>query len=342
MLAFLQIEGTPFEIGHALGRFGASVMQHYARTSPAWASVMRWRGHPSVQAMAELVRVRHPGPWRELQGLAAGLELPEEEVFLWNCRGDLWAMAPDGCTTLQCPGAVPLVAHNEDGDPAFSGHCAIVQARDAGGSRFASFVYPGSLPGHTYAVTDKGLVITVNNLRTLETEPGVPRMVLARSLLDAPSVDAAVAMLRAAPRAGGFHLTLAQAGRTDITSVEFSDALVSVQTVPQCALHANHMIHAAMTNRPQIVTGSSGYRQLRGDELIRQHAAQGRTPDPLELLSDRGHPRFPIYRDAPDDSDDENTMTTAVFRVGAESVDWSVHVDGSRESLFTMRDTART
>lgn len=343
MLAHLQLEGSPFEVGQALGRFGAAALQRYAQASPAWATVMRWRGHPRVAAMAALVRAHHPAIWQELQGLADGLGLPADEVFLWNCRGDLWAMAPDGCTTVQlppaAPGAAPVVAHNEDGDPAFQGHCAIAQVAVRGGARFASFVYPGSLPGHTFAATAGGLVMTVNNLRALEAGTGLPRMVLTRALLDAPGVEAALDGLRAAPRAGGFHLTLAQAGRPGIVSVEFNDALVSVQAVQRPAVHANHMVHAAMAHRPQIVTGSSGHRQLRGDELLRQHGAEA--IDPLDILFDAEDPRYPIYRDRADDSDHENTMATASFTLGPTQVDWEVRTGGHRETSFRMRDALR-
>ncbi len=343
MLAYLQLEGSPFEVGQALGRFGAAALQRYARRSPAWATVMRWRGHASVAAMAELVCARHPAIWQELQGLAAGLDLPAEDVFLWNCRGDLWAMAPDGCTTVQlpapAPGTAPVVAHNEDGDPAFLGPCAIAPIAVRGGGRFASFVYPGSLPGHTFATTASGLVMTVNNLRTLEVGLGLPRMVVTRALLDAANADEALDQLGAMPRAGGFHLTLAQAGLPCIASVEFSDAVLSVQTVERPAVHANHMVHAAMAHRPQIVTGSSGHRQLRGEDLLRQH--EGEAIDPLDILFDQGDARYPIYRDRADDSDHENTMATASFTLGPTHVDWAVHAGGRRETSFRMRDALR-
>ncbi|WP_034388328.1 C45 family autoproteolytic acyltransferase/hydolase [Comamonas composti] len=337
MLDFLRITGTSFEVGQALGRFGARAMHSYAQTSSAWSQLMRWRGHPRVLTMARLVRERHPDYWQELKGLAQGLGLPEEDVFIWNCRGDLWAMTPDGCTTLQYPGPLPLIAHNEDGDPAFGGHCAIAQISITNGGRFTSFVYPGSVPGHTFAVTEAGMVMTVNNLRSLQAEAGLPRMLLTRALLDMDHVEAAISYLRTSPRAGGFHLTLAQAGATDIASVEFCNALVSVQAVDQRSLHANHMVHAAMTHQPQIITRSSSNRQTQGMELLQR----SQHPDALDILFDRSHLNFPIYRDAPDDSDNEHTMATAVFEVGEQAVDWQVYAGACRSSLFIMRNAQR-
>ena len=43
---------------------------------------------------------------------------------------------------------------------------------------------PASLPGHTFAVTNGGLAVTVNNLRQREVVAGVPRMVLTRAILE--------------------------------------------------------------------------------------------------------------------------------------------------------------
>ncbi|WP_246682588.1 C45 family peptidase [Mesorhizobium sp. B3-2-1] len=206
-----------------------------------------------------------PRYWAELQGLASGLELRFDDVFLWNCRGDIWAMAPDGCTTVQLPGSPHVIGHNEDGDPDFAGHCALAHVASEGGNAFTAFVYPGSLPGHTFAVTSRGLVQTVNNIRPLAGGAGTPRMVLARAMLDAPGLDAALTLLRSAPRAGAFHLTLAQAGDERLLSVEFTAQALSADRVEAARVHSNHLIHADTGRMSQIVTGSSGVRQRRGE-----------------------------------------------------------------------------
>lgn len=342
MLSYLKIKGTPFEAGAALGRFGAQAVQQYLKNTESWASVMRWRGSERVQAMAGLVQSRHPEYWLELQGLAACLEMPLEDMFLWNCRGDLWAMSVDGCTTVQLPGAeYPSFAHNEDGDPGFVGQCAVAEIAVNGSGRFASFVYPGSLPGHTFAVTDAGLAMTVNNLRALHVDVGLPRMVLVRSMLNLPDVQSAVRYLQESRRSGGFHLTLAQSGSTELLSVEFSANLCSVVKLEKPSLHANHMIHPAMANQPQIITGSSGFRQIRGDELLGQGAASKAAPNPLDVLFDQGNAQFPIYRNDPRDSDNENTLASASIQVRADCIEWQVHVERSTRPLFCMTNGAR-
>jgi hypothetical protein len=312
-------------------------MAAYAQSSPAWATVMRHRGTAVAASMAEMVRERFPGIWSELQGLAAGLGLPAEDVFLWNCRGDLWAMAPDGCTTVQQPGAQSRrITHNEDGDPAFANHCAIAECAVEGGASFASFVYPGSLPGHTFAVTDRGLAMTVNNLRSLRVDAGIPRMVMTRALLETASLQEATDLLRAVPRAGGFHLTLAHVSSPRLLSVEFNSAVCSALDVGVRSLHANHAVHPELRGLPQIVTGSSRHRQVRGDALLKHEGAAA--IDPLTLLGDRADASFPIYRTAPDDGDLENTLATADIRIGPQRIEWRVHEEPHLPARFHMID----
>ena len=337
-LPFLDIAGTPYDVGRALGRFGKRAVHEHIRHTPAWANVMSLRDNPRLTAMAAAVEARFPRHRAELQGLADGLDLPFEDVFAWNCRGDLWALAPDGCTTVQIPGnAVHRIAHNEDGDPGLIGQCALARLDVEGRPPFTSFLYPGSLPGHTFAVTAAGLVQTVNNIRALKGGSGMPRMVLTRALLDAPGLDAAIAIVRETMPAGAFHLTLAQAGDPRLLSVEFTATRKSVTEISAPSLHTNHLVHDDLAGVPQIVTDSSQARKARGDLLI---AVQQRDDDldPLLILWDTGVPELPIYRADPGDPDTENTLASAVFSVGAQHVNWCVYDRRDRRPRFTIRE----
>ncbi|MGY3240160.1 hypothetical protein ACVMAJ_007050 [Bradyrhizobium sp. USDA 4448] len=337
-LSFMDVTGSPHDVGAALGRFGRAALQDHFRTSAAWRELTTRRGDPSIAGMAAIVRERFPRYWAELQGLAVGLALPFDDVFLWNCRGDIWAMAPDGCTTVQLPGSPHVIGHNEDGDPDFAGHCALAHVASEGGTPFTAFVYPGSLPGHTFAATSKRLVQTVNNIRPLTGGAGTPRMVLARAILDAPDLDGALTVLKSAPRAGAFHLTLAQAGDERLLSVEFTARALSVDRVEAPRVHSNHLIHADTGRVSQIVTGSSGVRQRRGEMLLGQTCRSEPQGRALDILWDAADPELPIYRADPADSDAENTLASALFRVGADTVEWSVY-DGAHEAVrFDLRD----
>lgn len=338
MLSLIELSGTPFQIGTALGEFGAQAAHAYLVHSPSWKSIMAWRDSAPARAMQALVEQQFPLIHQELLGLAAGLALPADDVFLWNCRGDLWAMAPDGCTTVQLPLAGgPRITHNEDGDPGFAGYCGIGQFAPNDSPRFTSFLYPASIPGHTFAVNEHGLAMTVNNLRSRKVAVGIPRMVLTRAILNLSGLTPATDLLHQSPRAGGFHLSLAQRGHPNLLSVEFNAMGVSVIDIDKPALHANHLIHPAMRDFPQVITDSSRHRQERGTALL--NASGPDDVSSLAILADQGNQQFPIYRSAPDDSDAENTMACADILVGTNHVVWDIYERPGQAARFKLVDT---
>ncbi|MFA5539230.1 MAG: C45 family peptidase [Gemmobacter sp.] len=316
-IGWLIAAGDAHAIGLAAGRRGRAAVAAHLLPSAIWQEITAPAHVGRVEQMAAATRARFPAIWQEIEGLAEGLGLPLMQVFAWNCRGDLNAMVPDGCTTVQLPGPEIVVAHNEDGLPFFDGHCFILDAAPVGEPGFRAFCYPGSIPGHTFAVTGAGIVQTVNNLRLRGVDTGLPRMVLGRALLACGTLDAALALLGDAPAAGGFHFTLAQRGDARLMSVENGGGSVALREIAAPALHANH---ALLRGDAQIVTRSSGDRQRRGDALI-----AGGARDPLAILCDTGGEGLPIFRRAPDDPDHENTLATAVFHIGNDGIRWTLH-----------------
>lgn len=329
-LNLFQMSGDPHEIGYRLGDIARPVFADYMEQSSAWRAVRRWRGDPFVQKLREAARTHFPALLAELDGMAAGLEWSAEDVFLWNCRGELIHNAPDGCTTLAADEAATetgtrFIAHNEDGDPFLRERCAMVDVQPAGKPGFVSFYYPGSLPGHTFAANRAGIAQAINNLRICKPRVGVPRVILARAVLDATSLDEALHILRTVPSASGFHHTLGCAGDTRLFSVEATAQQCSVRSVSPLSGHANHMIHPGSEAHAQFITDSSRDRQWRVDALLARQATPVRAAALLDVLHDRAPSGLPIYRDDPLDPDDENTLATALFEIGSAGVSIKVY-----------------
>ncbi|SMG56043.1 C45 family autoproteolytic acyltransferase/hydolase [Paraburkholderia susongensis] len=330
-ISFFQVSGEPYDIGYQLGAIARPVFADYMAQSAAWQAVRRWRGDPFVQTLRDAARAHFPALLAELDGMAAGLGWAAEDVFLWNCRGELIHNAPDGCTTLAAiEGGTRFIAHNEDGDPFLRERCAMVEVQAKGQPGFVSFYYPGSLPGHTFAANRAGIAQAINNLRIRTPAAGVPRMILARAVLDAGSLGEALHILRGVPSASGFHHTLGSAGDARLFSVEASARRCSVQEVSKLSGHANHMIHPGCEAEAQIVTESSRDRQSRVNALLPAlaGATQLQPAALLEVLQDRAPAGLPIYRDDPHDPDDENTLATALFDIGSTGVSMKVYRHG--------------
>ncbi|GGX98622.1 peptidase C45 [Litchfieldella qijiaojingensis] len=333
-LGWLDAAGSHYEIGLALGRRGQRAVHERLLDSEMWRTITHQRHALTVARMLATTRERLPWVVEELEGLAAGLELPLETIFAWNCRGDLLANCPDGCTTVILPGETPCIAHNEDGLPCLDGEAFLARVRPDDQPGFLAFCYPGSIPGHTFVLTEAGIVQTVNNLRLTGVVPELPRMVLARAMLAQPDLAAIEALLAAAPVGGGFHFTLAQQGLAEVLSLEVGGGRVSRRRIEAASVHANHALHLVAA---QIVTDSSADRQRRGEALL-----AGGECDPLAILGDSGGAGLPIYRREADDPDHENTLATGVFRLLNDGIHWEVHAPGDRRpyhgTCYTLFD----
>ncbi|MBN3853751.1 peptidase C45 [Paraburkholderia sp. Ac-20340] len=341
-LKTFQMGGTPAQIGHQLGELALPVFGPYMAQSSAWQAVSRWRGHPFVAQLRAAAEQHFPAYVAELDAMAAALGWPAHDLFLWNCRGELIHNAPDGCTTLavRADAAGGLIAHNEDGDPYLRGRCAVVDVAPAGKPGFVSFYYPGSLPGHTFAASRAGVAQAINNVRIRAPRAGVPRMILARAVLDAATLDDALALLRDTPRASGFHHTvggLDATGAVRVYSVEATAQRTSVLEVSAPSGHANHLIHAGHANEAQIVTESSRDRQARLADLVPALGAQPDGAAFVRTLQDRGGAGLPIFRDDPHDPDDENTLATACMEIAPGGVNFDVWQDGARTLSMTIQ-----
>lgn len=311
--------------GRALGACGRDAFTSVVMRSALWRRLTAVDLVPAVRRMADTTRALFPDIHDEIAAMAEGLGLPFEPVFAWNARGDLLAGLGDGCTTVLVPGETPVIAHNEDGLPGLLGQCFLADLRPDGTHAAMSFCYPGSIPGHSFAVTEAGLVITVNNLRLLGVEPEIPRMVLTRALLGVPDRAAAVALLRDTPLSAGYHLSFGQAGAPDIWSVTFGGGAVHVVENTHPLLHSNHAQVSGPVFSNQTITASSGDRLRRGADLLSQGTA------PLSILTDTGGVGLPIFRDKPDDPDGENTLAQFMARISPTGIEWQVHTPGHAE-----------
>jgi len=328
--------GPRRRIGQEIGKLARPRMAAYLAQSPVWAALRPWRGHAYLDELAGCVQRALPSVWEEFEGLAEGLRMPLPDVLLWHCRGELLHSAPEGCTSIAWHGAdgTRWIGHNEDGDPYLYGRCLLLDVRPDDAPGYVAFAYPGSLPGHTFGANRAGLVQVINNLRTRRRHAGVPRMFLARAVLDCATLDQALAVLQSHPRAGGFHHLLGAAREPRIVGVEAAPGLCSVQEVTRGTAHANHLTHPGAERVPQIVTDSSRARQSRAENLMDTWPPQADGDTVVAALLDEQGP-LPILRRAPDDPDQENTLATALFEMRDGGLALRIH-DRSPEPVLTL------
>lgn len=339
----IEAAGDPFAVGLAIGREGGRAFREVVRNLARYRALQPMRGSGRLGEIEAASRRAFPELMREIDGIAEGAEAPFEDVFLWNCRGDLPGNAgftgAQGCTDVLIPGdgtaGLPaVIGHNEDDAGELAGHGFMATARPAGGVAFASFCGPGLLPGHTFAVNAAGLVQTINHIRPRDQKAGIGRHIIARAVLGCRDIGSALALLARTDRAAGFHHNLGIRGDARLWSVEAPAGGCAVEEAAGPRAHANHLVFDAFADADQEIAPSSRDRQARADALI-AGGALGR--DPLALLRDTDGGDYPICRKAAGGRDTGYTLATAVYEIGADRVDWRVYDDPAGAPILEGR-----
>lgn len=329
---FHRVSGTPRDIGAAIGRIAAPAY-HDVVTQLEWFGQLRqhWGGTAEFQNLLKSSRAVFPQYVQELEAMAEAMDAVFEDLFLWNCRGDLPLASDDvedECTTVMFAardGRPALIAHNEDYDPYQAPHCFMLEVEQQHGPRIVSFSYPGTIIGHTLACNDAGLVLTCNNVRwphAPQDAQALPRYLLARAVLDCTNLDTAIDTLTRKPRAGAFHHNLGTADGARLVSVETTVKGSSVQDVTDRYAHANHLVHPDMSAMDDFVKDNSASRQDRADAMLADVS-----PDKaggLSILYDQENRDHPIYRRG-GLKDNGYTIVSSVFEISDSALEWEVY-----------------
>ena len=324
-----RLHGTGQSLGLAIGRrFQAPIRAALADNSELRDHFRPYHRSPAGQLRyAELLAVherRYPAYVAELQGCAEGAEVPFEDLFLINLRGEYRGYAAPGanaqigecstCSLLNSGHAV--VGHNEDGAVYYHNRSYLIHVEPGGAAAaFLALCYPGFLPSNAFGANRHGLCYAINNVRPTRIQAGLGRHFLARSLLQARSLEDAVARLSVGPRAAGFNFTLASLCEPEILNVEVSPADIHIHTIQGRYFHANHYRHLQLEQQCE---PSSLARQRRGDALLSRGLPED-SDGVLGVLRDQADPQLPIWRQGRG-SDPGVTLLSAVFDLRAASL----------------------
>lgn len=318
--------GTPYDLGQALGRRGKRAIADASFATPEFHALEQWLDSERLKGLEAAARTHFPDIVREIEGIADGAGQPFEKIFLWNCRGDLRDLVrsdEDACTSLMIPaaedGRPAQLAHNEDGAPELAGQGFLAHFEPDTGPAFAAYCYPGMLPGHAFGWNAAGVVQTINNIRPHDLTVGIPRHVITRAVLAAGTMDEALALLKRTDRASGFHHNLAdRTGR--MVSVEAPASGFVAQEITAPHAHANHLIRPALANVEQTISDSSCQRQARADAML----STGER-DPLTILFDRTVTDFPILCRAEHEASDSYTLATFSCHLAPGGMEWGIY-----------------
>jgi len=200
----------------------------------------------------------------ELQGTADAIGVEFEELFIWNCFGDIIALYSGsqyfngnhingnlvGCSTVSYNyDGNQFLGHNEDCFVSLQDLMAVVKVKLSGTPEFINFYYPALLLGVAPSMTDTGLAVSNNFIQLVGGNTnGVPHFFLLRALLEANTIQEAVETCENTPTCDGFHVTIASDSDDIVYSIEKAFDTISVIEVDGLYAHTNHFIHDDMLN----------------------------------------------------------------------------------------------
>ncbi len=319
----LHVNGTHFQVGYAIGQHFAQKIHHAFDHYPFFQEKLLPYHHTAAgqarfKTYLELTKTRYPAYIAELEGLAQGAERPFAEIMLINLRGEyrefFHHLNMPGCSDCALlTDEVALIGHNEDGDPEFRENMYLVHAQINDKPAFTALSYPGFLCGNALGFNSNGICFSVDNVRPLATSPGVGRHFVARSLLEATSLDDAVQRATIPQRASGFYYTLGSTTERRIIAIETAPTTHTAQELQGCYFHANHYQELDIQ---QMIEPSSANR-VESCATHWQSQPPTTATDVLSMLSDQSNPAFPIRRSAAGD-DDLATFCTTLFNLDTQ------------------------
>jgi hypothetical protein len=301
-IPWLIVHGPRAEAFHALGAHAADEIRSVVAEIP---DLPRLRSRLATEAAAaqlhavsEASRTGHPHAWSDLEALAAGANVDFSDLLLLNLRGDLGTPGGGGCSDLAWTnGDQAFIAHNEDDYPVLADHCRLLTLDVEGETAVVSWWTPGFLPANTWALTEAGLIYTIDHLNVVRPGRAAGRHFVAREMQRSKTVEDAVDWLRSRPSAGGFTYTLGRIGTADITVAETAAGKCStVDVVPKAKprWHTNHVRYL-----PAGVDAPLSESRARGDILARATCPATPDPDWFTTVLTTPPPRG-VHRDAVD------------------------------------------
>jgi isopenicillin-N N-acyltransferase-like protein len=297
-LPVIQVQGTHREIGEQIGvKMKPTLEQMLQRSYEGLPPGVEWK---EMQLKGRLClahsRATYPQFVAEIEGVADGSGLPFEELFLMVCE-ELWEpaawhisvsmvpavpavpMMPRGCTDLiargpATVGGATLLAHNNDLSPEAEEDLVILKVRATDAPEFLG-VSVGGL-AYSAGFNAAGISMTGNAVSCSDIRPGVPRLLIARAILEARRLGEAMDACLLPLRASNYNNIIAdlngevysmEGSATDCEPIYIEDNIMA---------HANHYISWPMrrfeAHRNYI--GGSIIRHNRAMRLLRENYGQ--------------------------------------------------------------------
>ena len=283
---FLQLEGTPFDVGRAHGEgLGDRIqvgLDHYRsmfeeRAGVEWARATEFAGR-----MADRIRTYAPDLMEEVEGIAAGSDNPVEAILALNARTSVMALARRPVAP-ECTMTAVLPSRTKDGHTILGGNwdqhvrcidiAAVMEIRIP--DRPALLIHSEAGILVRAGVNSAGIGVTGNSLacdRDGGDFSGIPTPFMRRRVLQQEGLAAAVREVYAAPRNHSNNHVVASAEGVAVDLEATPGEVFAVTPERDLLVHSNHFVSAGacarVSDRLVGQSPSTLYRKQRVESVL--------------------------------------------------------------------------
>ncbi len=203
----------------------------------------------SVTARAE---AEFPDYLAEVRGVAEGAEVTVRTLLALNF---MHLPYRESCSTIVLRRdkrrSSYVLGHNEDHDPDIGRDAYLVTYELGGGEWMIAHCHAGMVPGISFACNSHGLAISCNSLPDPTGTIGMPRILVGRCVMEAPTIDDACRRAaKHAPRSGGVSYNIISAAEGRAVNVETTADTTAVTEIGDRYYRTNHYISAKLGHLP--------------------------------------------------------------------------------------------
>jgi isopenicillin-N N-acyltransferase-like protein len=188
----IEVSGTSYEMGYQHGAQAAPLVHRYL----TWIEELTGKPRDVLcrNAMSFLpaIHALSPSLVEEIEGLAEGAGISEEEAVLCQARAEAARVTEGACTAFVLTGAAtadgqPVTGQNQDLEPDYSDVAILLRVKPTDGRpRALMFTFAGQL-GYS-GMNEHGLAHFANALYGSAWRPGLPHYPLKRVMLEQRTV----------------------------------------------------------------------------------------------------------------------------------------------------------
>jgi predicted choloylglycine hydrolase len=281
-LPILKIEGNNYDIGLQIGRtFKDNIFQAFEKSVYYKALIATDKKKPDwFDELQRQSKKYSPQFDDEISGIADGADKNYREIGIVNYRH---SFELESCSTAAFKdNEKMIIVHNEDHEHIIGKLSFLLHIKLENGNSFIAHAYPGCIPGTSFSFNSKGILMCGNAMPTYNLETGVPQAILARSMLEASTIEDLIEIALHDPRSGGFSYNIASSDEKRMINIETTSSLSDITEITDTYFHANHYVSEGLVK--QVSPPRSTERYEWGLKLLSQSKLDGNNL--LKILSD--------------------------------------------------------